>query len=91
MGAAPGHGHYHENAVAQASSLHADKMSALHFHRDRCANVHDNSSENTFVVSPCILIVVLFFDMVWTNCFSFLSIQAASFFGIRLAYEKLAS
>ncbi|MDZ7344527.1 MAG: hypothetical protein ONA90_08425, partial [candidate division KSB1 bacterium] len=43
---------YHENAVAQASSLHADKMSALHFHRDGCANVHDNSSENKFVVSP---------------------------------------
>ncbi|MDZ7269836.1 MAG: hypothetical protein ONB48_21345 [candidate division KSB1 bacterium] len=25
-----------ENAVAQASSLQADKMSALHFHRDGC-------------------------------------------------------
>ncbi|MDZ7406576.1 MAG: efflux RND transporter permease subunit, partial [candidate division KSB1 bacterium] len=39
--------YYHENAAAQASSLHADKKSALHFHRDGCANVHDNSSEMT--------------------------------------------
>ncbi|MDZ7291134.1 MAG: SAM-dependent methyltransferase [candidate division KSB1 bacterium] len=40
---------YHENAVARASSLHADKMSALHFHHDGCATVHDNSSGMTFL------------------------------------------
>jgi hypothetical protein len=38
---------YHENAVAQASSLPADRMSALHFHRDGCPNVHGHSSGMT--------------------------------------------
>jgi 4'-phosphopantetheinyl transferase len=37
----------HENAVAQASSLQADRMSALHFHHYGCANVHGHSSGMT--------------------------------------------
>jgi hypothetical protein len=42
---------YHENAVAQASSLQADRMSALHFHPDGCANAHGNYSGRTITTA----------------------------------------